>query len=51
MCWSGYLSTHTAMLDTLGFRKLTSKAILAHTIGGLVAAIVAHWVYMLFSIL
>ncbi len=45
MCWSGYLSTHTAMLDTLGYRGLTSKAILAHTIGGLAAAIVAHWIY------
>ena len=42
MCWSGYLSTHTAMLDSLGYRNLTSKAILAHTIGGLVAAVVAH---------
>jgi hypothetical protein len=51
MCWSGYLSTHTAMLDTLGYRKLTSKAILAHTIGGLVADIVAHWGYMLFSLI
>ena len=50
MCWSGYLSTHTAMLDTLGYRKLTSKAILAHTIGGLVAAIVAHWAYMLYAL-
>jgi len=38
MCWSGFLSTHTAMLDTLGYRDLTSKAILAHTIGGIVAA-------------
>ena len=47
MCWSGYLSTHTAMLDSLGYRKLTSKAIGAHTIGGLVAAIVAHWAYVL----
>ena len=46
MCWSGYLSTHTAMLDTLGYRSLTSKAIGAHTIGGIVAAIVAHWLYM-----
>ncbi|MBQ2036574.1 MAG: hypothetical protein II216_01520, partial [Alistipes sp.] len=26
MCWSGYLSTHTAMLDSLGYRELTSKA-------------------------
>jgi hypothetical protein len=37
------------MLDSLGYRELTSKAILAHTIGGLVAAIVAHWVFMLYS--
>ena len=48
MCWSGYLSTHTAMLDSIGFRHLTPKAILAHTIGGLVAAVVAHWVYVIF---
>lgn len=47
MCWSGYLSTHTAMLDSLGYRNLTSKAILAHTIGGLVAAVVAHLLAML----
>jgi hypothetical protein len=51
MCWSGYLSTHTAMLDTLGYRKLTSKAILAHTIGGLVTAIVAHWIYVVYALL
>lgn len=51
MCWSGYLSTHTAMLDSLGYRELTSKAILAHTIGGLVAAFVAHWGYVLFSLI
>lgn len=51
MCWSGYLSTHTAMLDTLGYRKLTGKAILAHTIGGLAAGIMAHWVYVLITLL
>ncbi len=51
MCWSGYLSTHTAMLDSLGYRELTSKAIIAHTIGGLVAAFVAHWIYLLVSML
>ena len=50
MCWSGYLSTHTAMLDSLGYRELTPKAIWAHTIGGLVAAIVAHVLYMLASL-
>lgn len=51
MCWSGFLSTHTAMLDSLGYRDLTSKAIIAHTIGGIVAAIVAHLVYMLVTLL
>lgn len=50
MCWSGYLSTHTAMLDSMGYRELTSKAILAHTIGGIAAAIVAHWLYVLISL-
>lgn len=47
MCWSGYLSTHTAMLDSMGYRELTPKAIVAHTIGGLCAAVIAHWLFML----
>lgn len=51
MCWSGYLSTHTAMLDSLGYRELTSKAILAHTFGGVVAALVAHWLFMLYALI
>ena len=50
MCWSGYLSTHTAMLDSLGYRELTTKAILAHTIGGLAAAITAHLIYLLYTL-
>ena len=50
MCWSGYLSTHTAMLDALGYRKLTSKAIISHTIGGLVAGISAHWLFVLYTL-
>ena len=45
MCWSGFLSTHTAMLDSLGYRKLTGKAIISHTIGGLFAGISAHWIF------
>jgi len=49
MCWSGYLSTHTAMLDTLKFRELTSKALLSHTIGGLVAGVSAHYIFVLLS--
>lgn len=50
MCWSGYLSTHTAMLDSLGYRELTSKAIAAHTVGGLCAAVAAHLIYMLVTL-
>ncbi|MFO8234198.1 MAG: hypothetical protein R6U04_02165 [Bacteroidales bacterium] len=49
MCWSGYLSTHTAMLDTLNFRNLTSNALLAHTIGGIAAGTFAHYLYVLLS--
>ena len=51
MCWSGYLSTHTAMLDALGYRKLIGKAIGAHTIGGLCAGIAAHWLWVLLSLI
>ncbi len=50
MCWSGYLSTHTAMMDSLGYRKLISKALLAHTIAGLCAGIIAHWAFVLISL-
>ena len=51
MCWSGYLSTHTAMLDSLGYRNLIGKAITAHTIGGLCAGIAAHWLFVLLSMI
>lgn len=50
MCWSGYLSTHVAMMDSLNFRELTGHAILSHTIGGLCAGVGAHWVYVLYSV-
>ena len=51
MCWSGFLSTHTAMLDSLGFRKAIPKAIGAHAIAGLCAGIIAHFVYLGISLL
>ncbi|MGI6313907.1 MAG: nucleoside recognition domain-containing protein [Candidatus Cryptobacteroides sp.] len=51
MCWSGYLSTHTAMLDSLGYRKLITKAIGAHTIAGACAGVIAHFVWLLVSLL
>ena len=50
MCWSGFLSTHTAMLDSLGYRKVISKAIGAHTVAGLCAGIIAHFLFLLVSL-
>lgn len=48
MCWSGYLSTHIAMMDALRTRELTSKAIFSHTIGGICAGIAAHLFFLFF---
>ena len=47
MCWSGYLSTHVAMMDSLKCHELTGKAIISHTIGGLCAGIAANWLFKL----
>ncbi len=51
MCWSGYLSTHVAMMNNLKCSKLTGHAILSHTIGGICAGVAAHWIYRLFMLL
>ena len=51
MCWSGFLSTHTAMLDSLGFRKAIPKAIGAHAVAGLCAGVIAHFSYLLISLI
>lgn len=50
MCWSGYISTHIAMMDALGTKETTGKALISHTIGGLVAGVAAHILYMLFHL-
>ena len=47
MCWSGYLSTHVAMMDSLKCSKLTGTAILCHTVGGLCAGVAANWIFTL----
>ncbi len=47
MCWSGYISTHIAMMDALDTKEMTGKAILSHTIGGLFAGFVAHLLAMM----
>lgn len=49
MCWSGYLSTHVAMMDSLGARNLVGKAIFSHTMGGLSAGVFAHLIYSLIA--
>ena len=49
--WSGYLSTHVGMMDSLNARPLTTKAIFSHTIGGLVSGIAANYIFMLVSFL
>ncbi|MEG1802809.1 MAG: hypothetical protein RR223_04940 [Lachnospiraceae bacterium] len=51
MCWSGYLSTHVAMMDGLHYREATGKAIISHTIGGLCAGFAANWLYQLFTLI
>ena len=51
MCWSGYLSTHVSMMNSLGCNELVGKAILSHTAGGLFAGVSAHWIYTLLQML
>ena len=46
MCWSGYLSTDAATLDSLGYRPLVAKAFLSSFIGGICAGVIAHWVFV-----
>ncbi len=46
MCWSGYLSTDAATLDSLGYRPLVPKAFLSTFLGGICAGIITHWVYV-----
>lgn len=47
MCWSGYLSTHVAMMEAIGARKMTMKAILSHTIAGFLAGVAAHFIFLI----
>ncbi len=51
MCWSGYLSTHVAMMDSLKSSYLVGPALVSHTIGGLCAGIFANWFYQLLMLI
>ena len=50
-CWSGYLSTHISIMDALKERQFIKDAIVSHTIGGLVAGIAAHYIFVLFALI
>lgn len=47
--WSGFFSTYSAIFDAVGYRQLTSKAILVHLLCGLLAGVFAHLIYMLYA--
>lgn len=49
MCWSGYLSTDAATLDSLGYRPLVPRAFVSTFIGGICAGIISHWIYVGFT--
>lgn len=43
--WSGFLATHVAIMDALGFRRFISAAVWSHAIAGFVAGITANILY------
>lgn len=47
--WSGFFSTYSAIFDAIGYRQLTSKAIVVHLLCGLLAGVFAHLIYMLYA--
>ena len=49
--WSGFLSTYSAIFDTMGWRKWTSSAMIIHLVCGLLAGVFAHWLFMLYTLL
>lgn len=49
MCWSGYLSTHVSMMNSLKSNELIGRAIFSHTIGGLCAGVSANWLYVVLN--
>ena len=50
MCWSRFLSTHTAMLDSFGYRKLISKGILPLS-PAFALVLIAHYSWLLLSLI
>jgi len=51
MCWSGFMSTHLAMMENLGYPKLAGRSILFHTIAGVCAGVAANFIYRLLEVI
>lgn len=45
--WSGFLATHVAVMDALGFRRFITVAVWSHMIAGGVAGLTANFLYKL----
>lgn len=51
-CWAGFLSTHASISDSLGMREITTKAMLSHLIGGVIAGVIANYLHtFIFTVL
>ncbi|MEY8304036.1 CD0519/CD1768 family membrane protein [Anaerosalibacter bizertensis] len=48
ICWAGFLSVQVGQMDAIGARKLIGKSMLVHFIGGLIAGILANYMYIIF---
>lgn len=46
--YSGFFSTHVALMDEIGTRELSGKALITHLIGGIVAGVVANLLFTIF---
>lgn len=47
ICWAGFLSVQVGQMDAIGARKLIGKSMLVHFIGGLIAGVLANYMYII----
>lgn len=48
ICWAGFLSVQVGQMDAIDARKLIGKSMLVHFIGGLIAGVLANYMYVIF---
>lgn len=44
-CWSGFLATHPSIADSMRIREITTKAMMTQFLGGLIAGILANYIW------